>query len=42
VEDPLVDANDRAFSLSVADGRAECAPTDEGDADVSLGVGRLS
>jgi predicted acetyltransferase len=43
VEDPLVDANDRTFALSVADGRAECAPAATGgDASVSLGVGRLS
>jgi predicted acetyltransferase len=41
VSDPLVDANDRSFRLSVGDGRAECSPT-ERDAEVSLGVGRLS
>ena len=41
VRDPLVDANDRPFRLSVADGRGECSPA-ERDADVSLGVGRLS
>jgi predicted acetyltransferase len=41
VGDPLVDANDRSFRLSVEDGRGECSPTRR-DAAVSLDVGRLS
>ncbi|PSQ10488.1 hypothetical protein BRC93_09115 [Halobacteriales archaeon QS_5_70_15] len=41
-EDPLVDANDRAFALEVEDGRAECAAAGGADASVSHGVGRLS
>jgi ribosomal protein S18 acetylase RimI-like enzyme len=41
-EDPLVDANDRAFALEVEAGRAECAAAGGADASVSLGVGRLS
>lgn len=43
VRDPLVDANDRTFVLSVEDGHADCVPPGgETDPDVSLGVGHLS
>jgi predicted acetyltransferase len=43
VLDPLVDANDGTFRLSVEGGRAECSPaTGDGDPAVSLGIGRLS
>ena len=42
VRDPLVDANDRSFRLSVEGGRGKCSPATGRDPDVSLGVGRLS